>query len=165
MTRDSAVQAAAASFDAGRLQAVLAERVAVPSESQDPARASELLRYLREQLVPTLERLGFTYRILDNPVAGGPPFMIATRTESGAALRVLSYGHGDVVGGYAPQWRAGLDPWQLRIEGDRWYGRGTADNKGQHSINLLALEEVLRTRGGRLGVDLVLLVEMGEETG
>ncbi len=165
MTRDSAVQAAAASFDAGRLQAVLAERVAVPSESQDPARAPELLRYLREQLVPPLERLGFTYRILDNPVAGGPPFMIATRTEPGAALRVLSYGHGDVVGGYAPQWRAGLDPWQLRIEGDRWYGRGTADNKGQHSINLLALEEVLRTRGGRLGFDLVLLVEMGEETG
>ena len=61
---------------------------------------------------------------------------------------VLVYGHGDVVRGYAAQWRAPLDPWSLIVEGDRWYGRGTADNKGQHTINLGALASVLAAREG-----------------
>ena len=47
----------------------------------------------------------------------------------------------------------------------RWYGRGTADNKGQHPINLAALEQVLRARGGRLGFNLKILIETGEESG
>ncbi|MCW5773304.1 MAG: M20/M25/M40 family metallo-hydrolase, partial [Rhodospirillaceae bacterium] len=62
------------------------------------------------------------------------------------------------------QWGQGRDPWQLRPEGDRLYGRGTADNKGQHTVNLAALETVLATRG-RLGFDFVLVLETGEETG
>src|SRR5581483_4907955 len=55
-------------------------------------------------------------------------------------------------------------PWTLRQEGDRIYGRGTADNKGQHTINLAALETVLRTRG-KLGFNLKVLIETGEEMG
>jgi acetylornithine deacetylase/succinyl-diaminopimelate desuccinylase-like protein len=58
-----------------------------------------------------------------------------------------------------------LTPWQLVCEGDRWYGRGTADNKGQHSINLAALEQVLAVRGGQLGFNVKWLIEMGEEAG
>jgi acetylornithine deacetylase/succinyl-diaminopimelate desuccinylase-like protein len=77
---------------------------------------------------------------------------------------VLSYGHGDVIRGQEGEWRAGLEPWKLAREGERIYGRGTADNKGQHSINLAALETVLRTRG-RLGFNMKLLMETGEEVG
>ena len=58
---------------------------------------------------------------------------------------VLTYGHGDTVRGLHEQWRDGLDPWVLTEEGDRWYGRGTADNKGQHALNLS------RARGGAGG--------------
>jgi len=36
----------------------------------------------------------------------------------------------------------------LTRRGDRLYGRGTADNKGQHSINLAALDCVLKTAVG-----------------
>jgi acetylornithine deacetylase/succinyl-diaminopimelate desuccinylase-like protein len=43
----------------------------------------------------------------------------------------------------------GLSPWRLQRRGDRLYGRGTADNKGQHTINFAALDAVLRTRGAR----------------
>src|SRR6202034_2257116 len=50
------------------------------------------------------------------------------------------------------------------VEGERWYGRGTADNKGQHSINLAALSLVLEARG-RLGFNVKFLIETGEETG
>ena len=50
------------------------------------------------------------------------------------------------------------------MDGDRWYGRGTADNKGQHSINVAALGQVLALRG-RLGFNVKWLIETGEETG
>ena len=49
-------------------------------------------------------------------------------------------------------WRTGLLPWVLTAEGDRFYGRGSADNKGQHSINIAALAAVIAERG-RLDLD------------
>ena len=78
---------------------------------------------------------------------------------------MLLYAHGDVVRGYDEQWRDGLSPWTLVEEGERWYGRGTADNKGQYCINVAALEQVLAERGGRLGFNARMLVECGEEVG
>ena len=52
----------------------------------------------------------------------------------------------------------------LTERGNRWYGRGVADNKGQHSINIAALQAVLETRGN-LGFNAKYLIEMGEEVG
>jgi acetylornithine deacetylase/succinyl-diaminopimelate desuccinylase-like protein len=78
---------------------------------------------------------------------------------------VFTYGHGDVIRGYDNQWRSGTGPWKITVDGDRWYGRGTADNKGQHSINLAALTKVIEGRGGKLGFNVKLMIEMGEETG
>ena len=51
------------------------------------------------------------------------------------------------------------------MDGDRWYGRGTADNKGQHTINIAALGQVLAGRAGSLGCNVKWLIETGEETG
>jgi acetylornithine deacetylase/succinyl-diaminopimelate desuccinylase-like protein len=70
-----------------------------------------------------------------------------------------------VVRGYDAQWAAGRSPWTISVEGNRWYGRGTADNKGQHTINFAALEQVLAARGGRLGYNVKVILETGEETG
>ena len=50
-------------------------------------------------------------------------------------------------------------------DGERLYGRGTADNKGQHTINMAALEAVMAERGGRLGFNARFIIEMGEESG
>ena len=58
----------------------------------------------------------------------------------------------------------GRDPWTLDRDGEKLYGRGTVDNKGQHGIALAALEAVLAERG-RLGFNAKLLVETSEETG
>lgn len=165
MDRSTALFLAAACFDDGRFLEQLSGRIACRTESQDPAQAGTLQDYLGDKLLPPLRKLGFTGRILANPVPGGSPFLIATRTEADAPITVLSYGHGDVVRGAAAQWSTGRDPWQLKVEGDRWYGRGTADNKGQHTINLLALEQVIAARRGRLGFNVTLLMEMGEEIG
>jgi acetylornithine deacetylase/succinyl-diaminopimelate desuccinylase-like protein len=164
MSRTEAIAHAAAHFDSGAFAATLGRRVAQRSESQGGSDAA-LLPYLHEQIVPALHALGFSTRLVANPVAGEPSFLVAQRHESDTAPTVLMYGHGDVVKGYDEQWRAGLSPWQLTIEGERWYGRGSADNKGQHSINLAALASVLAVRGGRLGFNAKLLIEMGEEVG
>ena len=163
MSREAAIAAAEAYFDDGGFAADLARRVAIPTESQVEERAPVLGAYLNDEIAPTLVRLGFKSEIFDNPVRGGP-ILIAERREEGAATTVLGYGHGDVIRGLEPQWRDGLSPWELTRQGDRLYGRGTADNKGQHSVNLAALETVLKTRG-RLGFNAILLLETGEEIG
>src|SRR5579872_2522660 len=163
MTRAAAIAAVEAYFDEGGFAADLARRVAIPTESQVEGSLPVLRSYLGDEMAPTLERLGFASRIFDNPVRGGP-ILIAERREAGAVTTVLGYGHGDVIRGLEPQWRDGLSPWTLTRQGDRLYGRGTADNKGQHSINIAALETVLKTRG-KLGFNAILLLETGEEIG
>ncbi|MEM7093292.1 MAG: M20 family metallopeptidase [Actinomycetota bacterium] len=163
-TRARTIEQAEVWFDDGGLFAELARRVAIPTESPNPDRRDDLYRYLRDELTPSLDALGFGCEIFDNPVEDAGPFLIARRTEDADLPTVMSYGHADVVLGYDEQWRDGLDPWTLTEQGDRWYGRGTADNKGQHTINLAALRTVLEARGS-LGFNTVLLFETGEECG
>jgi len=163
--RDQALDRAWAVFDSGALRERLAELVAIPSTSQDPGHAADLQRYLDEGVVPWLEGMGFVCTVYPNPVAGFGPILLAERIEGEGLPTVWTYRHGDTVRGLEDQWRPGLDPWALTVEGDRWYGRGTADNKGQHVINLAALEAVLAERGGRLGFNVKLLLETSEERG
>jgi acetylornithine deacetylase/succinyl-diaminopimelate desuccinylase-like protein len=163
MTREAAIAAAERYFDQGGYRADLARRVAIPTESQNPDRGPELARYLNAEMRPTLEKLGFECRIIEHPKAKGP-FLLATRIEDPKLPTVFGYGHGDVIRGLDEQWRAGFSPWELKEDGGRWYGRGTADNKGQHSINIGALAAVLATRG-KLGFNAKYLIEMGEEMG
>ena len=129
--------------DLAGLRSALARRIAIRTESQNPERKPELRRYLVDELTPTFERMGFATALWDNPIVGGPPFLFAERIEDPQRTTVLMYGHGDVVLGYDEQWKRAASPWLLEHKDDRWYGRGTADNKGQHSINLAAIEHVL----------------------
>ncbi|UXO66811.1 M20 family metallopeptidase [Pantoea dispersa] len=163
MTAQQAVQQATAYFDSGEFQRILARRVAWRTESQRDDRDAALQDYLQQEIAPQLQALGFTLQLIDNPHAAGRPFLVAVRMEDPALPTLLSYGHGDVVFGDDENWRSGLSPWQLVEEGDRWYGRGSADNKGQHCVNLAALEQVYQARGGRLGFNCKWLFEMGEE--
>ncbi|MBP6776112.1 MAG: M20 family metallopeptidase [Piscinibacter sp.] len=165
MNRDGAIARAAAYFDSGAFSRDLARRVACPTESQNADRAAELRAYLDEQIAPALAALGLATRVVANPISGAPPLLIGERIESPALATVLMYGHGDVVRGQDDRWSEGLSPWTVTQRGDKLYGRGSADNKGQHSINLGALAAVLAERGGRLGFNLKWLFEMGEETG
>jgi acetylornithine deacetylase/succinyl-diaminopimelate desuccinylase-like protein len=165
VARSVAVAHAADYFDSGAFLADLRRRVAFRTESQAAARHPDLLGYLEQEMVPAARRLGAMPRVVDNPDPGGGPFLIAHRREGPGLPTVLTYGHADVVLAEEDRWRTGLDPWQVTVEQDRWYGRGTADNKGQHTINLAALEQVLRARGGRLGFNLTILIETSEESG
>ena len=162
--RQAALDRARACFDDGSYTRDLARRVAFRTDSQDPASLPRLYSYLADEWLPVLERLGFHGALHDNPVAGAGPLLVAHRHESDDLPTVLMYAHGDVIRGQDAAWTQGTGPWTLAVDGERLYGRGTADNKGQHSINLAALEQVLAVRG-RLGFNLTWLVETGEETG
>ncbi|MBL8519528.1 MAG: M20 family metallopeptidase [Betaproteobacteria bacterium] len=161
--RDVVIAAAHRHFDTRAFHADLARRVAIPTESQNPARTETLRSYLADEIAATIGAMGFTSRLVDG-APGKPPFLIAERIEDPARPTILSYGHGDVIRGLEPEWREGLSPWTLTEVGDRLYGRGTADNKGQHSINFAALATVLAARG-KLGFNVKFLIEVGEEVG
>src|SRR6185369_11281225 len=161
MTRAQAIANAETYYDNDTFYADLGRRVAIRTESQNPDSRAELDRYLAQEMTPSLEALGFTCKILPNPAANGGPFLVAERIEDSGLATVLTYGHGDVIRGQDAQWREGLVPWALKPEGDRVYGRGTADNKGQHTINLGAVGATLQARG-RLGFNLKVLIETGE---
>jgi acetylornithine deacetylase/succinyl-diaminopimelate desuccinylase-like protein len=162
--RAAALDGASAWFEGGGLQAELARRVAIPTESTRRERAPELARYLTGEIGPAVARLGFDWTVWANPVEGAPPMLFGERREDPAAPTVLIYGHGDVIPGHEGEWSGGRSPWELAVDGRHWYGRGTADNKGQHTINLAALARVIEARG-RLGFNAKVLLEMGEEVG
>lgn len=163
MSKEQAFERAARTFTDGSFERELARRVAVPSVSGPGADDAPLMAYFETILQPDLESMGFTCAYLPNPIAGQSPFLLAERIESPDALTVLSYGHGDVVPGYDDQWEAGLSPWTLTLRDGAWYGRGIADNKGQHTINFAALRAVLDARNGKLGYNVKALFELGEE--
>jgi len=164
-SRDGAVARALAFFDGNGFRGRLADLVAIPSTSQDPGHDADVQRYLDTAMRPWLQCLGFEVSIHPNPRSGFGPILTAERHEDASRPTVLTYGHGDTVRGLEDQWRSGLDPWRLQEEGDRWYGRGSADNKGQHALNLSALEAVLNERSEKLGFNLKLVLETCEERG
>jgi acetylornithine deacetylase/succinyl-diaminopimelate desuccinylase-like protein len=164
VSRNEAISRIESYFDDGTFKTDLARRVAIRTESPIPKSRPQLYRYLIDEISPYLEAMGFNCEVFDNPSNDGGPFLVARRYESGNVPTVMTYGHGDVVRGYDEQWREGLNPWLVTEEGERWYGRGTADNKGQHTINLAAMKTVLETRG-QLGFNVVALIETGEECG
>jgi len=162
--RNNALELAANWVETGGLETNLAHLVSIESESQRPESRGELDRYLNNGLLPILDRLGFITTVHENPDPSGGPFLIAHRHEGDDLQTILNYGHGDVVEGQRGRWQDGMDPFALTRNGDRLYGRGTADNKIQHLINLMALEFVISARG-KLGFNVKLLIEMGEEVG
>jgi acetylornithine deacetylase/succinyl-diaminopimelate desuccinylase-like protein len=163
MSREAAIASAERYFDSGAFKNDLTRRVAIPTESQNPERRDDLARYLEAEMQPALEALGFTCRLLHHDKARAP-MLYGERIEAEGLPTVLGYGHGDVIRGQDAAWKPGLSPWTLTEVGDRYYGRGVVDNKGQHTIDIAALGSVLETRG-KLGFNAKWLIEMGEETG
>ena len=163
-SREGAIGRSERYFDEGGFLDELRRRVAIPTTSQEAGSETALRGYLVDEIGPSLAALGYECQVLENPVATAGPFLVARRIENPALPTVLTYGHGDVIRGQDEQWRQGLSPWNIVVEGDRIYGRGTADNKGQHTINIAALSRVMEERGS-LGFNSTILIETGEETG
>lgn len=164
MSRQQTIRCAREFFDDGSFLTGLNSLVAIPTECQNPERMSVLYDYLKTAIATIIEPMGFNWKVYDNPLANCPPFLVAERIEDPGLTTVLIYGHGDVVFGMEGKWQDDMNPWVITEKGERWYGRGTADNKGQHWIALSALSCLLKTEG-KLGFNVRLLLETGEEVG
>ena len=164
MTRTDAITRAQNMLRSGEFLIQLDRRVSYQTESQNPEKRDALAAYLTEDLQPAFAKMDFATRLIESP-AGKGPYLLAEYRENASAPTVLVYGHGDVVDGMVGEWRDNLDPWRTTEVGNRVYGRGTADNKGQHSINMAALRAVRETRGGKLGFNVKFIIETGEEIG
>ena len=148
----------------GYAESWLEKLISIPTLSQIKGQSHILRSYLSDTIAPLLKDTGFAQIIYDNPIEGAPPFLIAKREESENLPTILIYGHGDVIRAQESSWHQGLCPFVTSKRDGVIYGRGTADNKGQHLINLLAIQAVLKLKG-QLGFNVIFLLEMGEEVG
>lgn len=151
-------------FDSGEFFEELADLISYPTTSAGAGAGVAVTAYLKDRIGPILEDIGCSWRIVPNVSKDSAPFLLAHRFEDPALPTVLIYGHADVVEGQPDEWSEGRSPWELTAGGDRWYGRGAADNKGQHLINLAALRLLVQNHGN-LGFNLTVLIESGEEVG
>jgi acetylornithine deacetylase/succinyl-diaminopimelate desuccinylase-like protein len=94
---------------------------------------------------------------------GGWPLVLGHRPGPPGAPTVLVYGHYDVQPPDPVEaWAS--PPFEPEVRDGRLYGRGGADNKGQHLAQLLAVETLLATRG-ELPCTVKVLLDGEEEIG
>lgn len=162
--RHSAINRSLDYIEGGEFESELSRRVAYRTESQLQGNVEILSSYLQDEIIPAFTSIEFRSTVLANPIAGHGPVLLAEKIEDPDLPTVLGYGHGDVTHGQDGAWNKGKGPWCLCRDGDRLYGRGTADNKAQHTINIAAIRSILEERG-RLGFNSRFIIEMGEEAG
>lgn len=142
-------------------RAELAELIAIPSVSADPAhredvkRAGEWVCELVRRIGGTAELTPFGEREL---VLGEIP----ASNGAGTAPIVLVYNHFDVQPP-APLELWESDPFELDIRGEWAYGRGIADDKGQLWLVLRAAQRLVEA--GALPVNLRIAFDGEEEIG
>ena len=161
---DQALKISENLFVDGEFIANLRSLVSFVTDSKNSVSNENLIRYYVDGLSGILAELGLQTEIIDNPIKNAPPFLIGKRIESSELKTILLYGHGDTVPLQQELWNEGISPSKLKIIDEKIYGRGVADNKGQHLVNLMALLSVLKTRK-KLGFNIKVIFEMGEEVG
>lgn len=128
------------------------------SVSADPAFREELLNcatWLRDQLG------SFGMEAILLPTAAAP-VVLAEKIINPSLPTVLFYGHYDVQPpDPLDKWES--DPFTGVLKGERMYARGANDDKGQVWPVLCAVRTLIST--GKLGCNLKVLIEGGEEIG
>ena len=118
---------------------------------------ADQVAFLRKRL----EGWGFVVEV--HPTTSHP-IIYAEVGPKDAKFTWLLYGHYDVYPADEKQegWRT--KPFEPVVDGDRIWGRGTGDNKGQHLAMLNAIALWRETRG-ELPVRIKVILEGDEETG
>ena len=139
----------------------LGEFLRIPSISADPQHASDVLR-AGEWVRDLIRDAGGSVEIVD--WSGAPLVVgeISASSDAEAAPTVLCYGHFDVQPADPLElWQSG--PFEPEIRGDRLFGRGVADDKGQLYMLLSAARQL--ARAGGLPVNVRFACDGEEETG
>jgi acetylornithine deacetylase/succinyl-diaminopimelate desuccinylase-like protein len=142
-------------------RAELAELIAIPSVSADPAHRDDVKR-AGEWVCEFIRRIGGTAELTpfgERELVLGE---IPASNGASAAPTVLVYNHFDVQPP-APLELWESDPFELEVRGEWAYGRGVADDKGQLWIVLRAVQRLLEA--GALPVNLRIAFDGEEEIG
>lgn len=136
--------------------AQLVEYVRRPSISAQGVGIAEVAAYVAH----VMQQIGLETEVV---ATAGWPMVLGHRHRRPGSTTVLLYGHYDVQPPDPLQaWLS--PPFEPSIRDGRIYGRGVADNKGQHLAQLLAIKALL-TVMGELPCNVTVLLEGEEEVG
>jgi acetylornithine deacetylase/succinyl-diaminopimelate desuccinylase-like protein len=133
----------------------------IPSISTLPEHRGDI-RLAAESLAKELKRIGMEHvEVIETT---GHPLIYADWLHATGKPTCLAYGHYDV------QPPDPLDEWitppfEPTERGDNLYARGAVDDKGQMFSHVKALESMLQSSGGKLPINVRVLIEGEEEVG
>jgi len=134
----------------------LARLIEIPTVSVDPACRGDISNGL-EHAVSLMRRFGAVTRVC--PTRGWPVLVGEYRYE-GRAPTITLYNHMDVQPAVAEEWTH--HPFRMRIDGDRYYGRGATDDKGPALVALFAARHAAQMR---MPLNIRVIWEFEEEIG
>ena len=158
----------AARIDGFRDLAIELERKLTAIPALDPGSGGDGEEKKAQLLLGLLEEMGVkeieVIRAEDQRVSSGTrPNIVARIPGKDRSRTVWLMSHMDVVpAGKLEDWDS--DPWEVRVEGDKIYGRGVEDNQ-QGLVASLLLAQALHDEGLQPERDLGLLFVADEETG
>lgn len=141
-----------------QFESALQNLVEIPSVSADPAKKEDV-RACAERGCDLIRDFGGEAEMFET---GGHP-MVHGRFRNGSARKTVTiYNHLDVqpASRETEPWRT--DPFKFTKEGDRYFGRGTTDDKGPA---LSALFGMRAAREGGVAVNVDVIWELEEEIG
>ena len=147
-------------------------------ESRRDANLADLVEFLRIPSISTKsehkkdveraarwvhQKLSAQFEHVETVATEGHPIVYAESTPVPGKPTVLFYGHYDVQPS-EPDHLWTTPAFEPAVRNGNLYGRGTADDKGQVHIHLSAFE-ALKKIGGRLPVNVKVIIEGEEEVG
>ncbi len=139
-----------------RFEKTLREIVEIPTVSVEPEHGPDMARGAR-WAVDLLTSLGAKARVYET---GGHP-LVHGRFEAGAGRPTVTiYNHLDVQPAEGPDWKT--EPFRFIREGEKYFGRGTTDDKGP-AISALFGAKYAADQGAPVNIDF--LWELEEEIG
>ena len=140
-----------------RFEQALKEVVEIPTVSAEPQRKPEMQR-AAEAASRWIREMGGEIEVL---ATKGNPVVLGRLDSSPAHPTVTVYNHLDVQPADGPDWVR--EPFKMAVEGDKYYGRGTTDDKGPALTVLMAAHYARKKL--HLPVNIHFLWEMEEEIG
>jgi acetylornithine deacetylase/succinyl-diaminopimelate desuccinylase-like protein len=139
----------------------LKDLLRIPSISTLPENKKDIRRAAKF-VADALERVGLKkVKVIKT---SGHPLVYGEWLEAQGKPTVLIYGHYDVQPvDPIEQWKS--DPFEPEIRNENIYARGAVDDKGQMYALVKALESLMRSHGGKLPINVRVLIEGEEECG
>ncbi|HXE90672.1 MAG TPA: dipeptidase [Terriglobales bacterium] len=144
-----------------RFLSELKDLIRIPSVSTLPEHKDDVQRAARF-IADEMKRIGLEHvEIIPTPQH---PLVYADWLHAPGKPTVVCYGHYDVQPpDPLEEWQS--PPFEPTERNGNLYARGAVDDKGQMYMHLKALEALMKTGGGKLPVNLRMIIEGEEEVG